>query len=104
MARRARPEGARKLSPGFTLGNFPTRISPEGATRYDRESPPNLLIGSRPASGPFRAKRLFPLTEGKPWAKLSCPFGAGPAGLRARCPALNTTAPYSRDHGGSPSE
>ena len=25
---------------------------------------------------PFRAKRLFRLTQGKPWAKLSCPFGA----------------------------
>jgi hypothetical protein len=27
-------------------------------------------------SSPFRAKRLFWLTQGKPWAKLSCPFGA----------------------------
>jgi hypothetical protein len=45
-------------------------------------SAPNLLIGSLLA-GPFRAKRLFPLTLGKPWAKLYCPFGAGPSGHKA---------------------
>jgi hypothetical protein len=28
----------------------------------------------------LRAKRLFRLTQGKPRAKLSCPFGAGPFG------------------------
>jgi hypothetical protein len=28
------------------------------------------------ASGPFRAKRLYRLTQGKPWAMFSCPFGA----------------------------
>jgi hypothetical protein len=27
-------------------------------------------------SSPFRAKRLFRLTHGKPWARLSCSFGA----------------------------
>jgi hypothetical protein len=27
-----------------------------------------------------RAKRLFWLTQGEPWAKLSCPFGAEPSG------------------------
>ena len=32
-------------------------------------------------SSPFRAKRSYRLTQGKPWAKLSCPFGAGPSGL-----------------------
>ena len=47
----------------------PTRICPEGAARY----------GVR-ISSPFRAKRFSGLTQGKPWAKLSCPYGAGPSG------------------------
>jgi hypothetical protein len=28
----------------------------------------------------FSVIRLDRLTQGKPWAKLSCPFGAGPSG------------------------
>ena len=46
-----------------------TRISPEGAAKCGE----NRLR-------PFRAKRLFRLTQGKPWAKLSCPSGAAPSG------------------------
>jgi hypothetical protein len=29
------------------------------------------------------ARSLVRLTQGKPWAKLSCPFGAGPSGRMA---------------------
>jgi len=53
----------------------PNRISPEGATRYRTFAPDRVNVSS-----PFRAKRLFWLTQGKPWAKLSCPFGAEPSG------------------------
>jgi hypothetical protein len=74
------PKWPQKHSPGVTLGNHPTRMSPEGAIRYGenglRTFPPDRVR----ISSPFRAKRLFWLTQGKPWAKLSCPFGAGPSG------------------------
>jgi hypothetical protein len=74
------PKWPREHSPGFTLGNSPTRISPEGAAgcgenRLRTFEPDRLRMDD-----PFRAKRLFWLTQGKPWAKLSCPFGAGPSG------------------------
>jgi hypothetical protein len=74
------PKWPRKHSPGFTLDNSPTRISPERATgcgenRLRTFEPDRLRI-----SNPFRAKRLFRLTQGKPWANLSRPFGAGPSG------------------------
>ena len=57
-------------------------IGPEGATRPGE----NRLRTFEPhrvcSSCPFRAKRLFRLTQGKPWAKVSCPFGAGLSGRR----------------------
>jgi hypothetical protein len=59
-ARRARPEGARKLSPGFTLGELPpTAISPEGAAWYGEN---RLQIGPPThfyAFSPFRAKHVL---------------------------------------------
>ena len=69
------PEGAEELSPGFTLGFWFNAGGPEGAPA--KEASRNI---SRNAGGPFRAKRLFPLTQGKPWAKFFSPFGAGPFG------------------------
>ena len=55
---------------GFTRGLpwvISSRISPEGANRYG-ENRLRTLEPDRPRiSSPFRAKRLFPLTQGKPW-------------------------------------
>jgi hypothetical protein len=54
-ARRARPEGARKLSPGFTLGKAKYTFRPEGARNADavrfEGSEPILAV----PGGPFRA-------------------------------------------------
>jgi hypothetical protein len=74
------PKWPRKHSPGFTLGNSPGRIGPEGATRYVENRLQTFELDRRRISGPYRAKRLYGLTQGKPWAKLSCPCGAGPSG------------------------
>jgi hypothetical protein len=50
-------------------------------------SPDTARIGSKPLNrlaceflAPSGRNVNFPLTQGKPWAKLSCPFGAGPFG------------------------
>ena len=74
------PKGQGSIAQGLLWVNFPTRISPEGAAKYGenrlrRFEPDRVRISS-----PFRAKRLFLPTQGKPWAKLSCPFGADPPG------------------------
>ena len=74
------PKGQEKHSPGFTLGNCPHPNCPEGATRYVDNRVQTFEPDRRRISGPFRAKRLSGLTQGKPWAKLSCPYGAGPSG------------------------
>jgi hypothetical protein len=70
---------------GFTLGNSPTRISPEGASRCGENRLRTFEPDSVRISSPFiRAKRFFRLTPGKPWAglKLSCPFRANPSGRK----------------------
>jgi hypothetical protein len=59
---------------------LPTRISPEGATRYGENRLQTFEPDRVRVSSPFRAKHLFRLTQGKPWANLSCPFEAGPSG------------------------
>jgi hypothetical protein len=52
-----------------------------GKQRLRRRTEVQPGIGSEPldriacASRPFRAKRYFPLTQGKLWARLSCPSG-----------------------------
>jgi hypothetical protein len=51
-------------------------MSPEGAGGYGGNRLRTYGL-DRVHSSPFRAKRLFRLTQGKPWAKFSCPFGAG---------------------------
>jgi hypothetical protein len=70
------PKWPKERSPGFTLGGSPHPNSPEGATRYGD----NRLGKFEPfrvrVSGPFRAKRYFRLTQGKPWAKLFWPLRA----------------------------
>jgi hypothetical protein len=61
------------------------RIGPEWATRYGENPLRTFEPDCVRISSPFRAKRLFWLTQGKPWAMLSCPFGADPSG---RIPTL----------------
>jgi hypothetical protein len=78
------PYGNLKCSPGSTViknlpkrsTTFPTRLSPEGATSYGenrfRTFEPDRVHIPRP----FRAKRLFRPTQGKPWAEFSCTVSA----------------------------
>jgi hypothetical protein len=91
--------GQKSIAQGLPWVNSPTGMSPEGAGRYGgnwlRTSGLDRL---HIFSSPFRAKRLFRLTQGKPWAKLSCPFGAGRSGRKTgakliRKPGLSPQAP-----------
>jgi hypothetical protein len=72
--------GQKSIAQGLPWVNSLSGMSPEGAGRYGE----NWLRAFEPdcvhISSPFSAKRLFRLTQGKPWAKLSCPFGARPSG------------------------
>jgi hypothetical protein len=72
--------GQKSIAQGLPWVNSPGGMSFEGAGRHSE----NRLQAFEPdrvhISSPFRADRLFRLTQGKPWAKLSCPFGACPPG------------------------
>jgi hypothetical protein len=89
------PKWPGKHSPGVTLDNSPHPISPEGVTRWAR-------IGSEPgnriarSSCPFRAERLFRLIQSKPWAKLSCPSGAGFSGRMTDAKHIQTLGKLRR--------
>jgi hypothetical protein len=74
------PKGHESIAQGLPWVIHPNRISPEGATRYGENRPRTFEPDRVRISSPFRAKRFFWLTQGKPWAKLSCPFGAEPSG------------------------
>jgi hypothetical protein len=68
--------GQKSIAQGLPWVDSPTGMSPEGAGRYGGNRLRTYGL-DRVHSSPFRAKRLFRLTQGKPWAKFSCPFGAG---------------------------
>jgi hypothetical protein len=98
--------GQKSIAQGLPWVNSPMAMSPEGAGRYGGN---RLRTSERyrvQISSPFRAKPYFRPTQGKPWAKLSCPFGAGPLGTTT---ALNTYNPgrcffwplRATDHAGS---
>jgi len=93
------PKGARKLSPGFTLGiGFTVRRALKGLEfRVARRMKSSTRRGDAQSQRDPHEKRcvlgyvlcgqLFPtplqggvsnrkITQGKPWAKPSCPFGA----------------------------
>jgi hypothetical protein len=71
------PEGAVGLSPGFQPWvNSPTRMSPEGVGGYGGNWLRTSGLDRGHISSPFRAKHLFRLTQGKPWAMLSWPLRA----------------------------
>jgi len=72
--------GQENIAQGLPWVIAPTRICPEGATRYVENRLQTFEPDRRRISGPYRAKRISGLTQGKPWAKLSCPYGAGPSG------------------------
>jgi hypothetical protein len=73
--------GLKSVAQGLPWVALPTRIALKGATIYGD----NRLGAFEPVrvrvSGPFRAKRHFRLTQGKPWAKLFWPLRA--TGLEA---------------------
>jgi hypothetical protein len=82
LAQVLRPEGPGKLSPKFTLGKFPFGNRPEVASGLVGRVfcfPRHVEVtfdgtrSSQPLQGTTRCK---PNSQGKPWAMLSCPFGA----------------------------
>jgi hypothetical protein len=70
------PKFPKKPSPGFTLEIPPIRISPEGGASFARISSEPLNRVSFPSQAPSGQNVYFRLTQDKPWAKLSSPFGA----------------------------
>jgi hypothetical protein len=90
--------GQKSIAQGLPWVSSPRGMSPEGAGRYGE----NRLRAFQPdrlhISSPFRANRLFRLTQGKPWAELSCPFGVGPAG---RMTIANHIRAAGREEGGA---
>jgi hypothetical protein len=67
--------GQKSMAQGLPWVSSPRGMSPEGAGRYGENRPRAFEPDRVHISSPFRANRLFRLTQGKPWAKLSCPFG-----------------------------
>ena len=63
-------EGAKRI-PGFTLGDSLIRISPEGATGYGENRLRTFERDRVHISKRVRTKRLFRLTQGKPWYVIS---------------------------------
>jgi hypothetical protein len=57
--------GQESIALGLPRVISPTRISPEGATRYGGNRLRTLESDRVRAASPFRAKRLFRLTQGK---------------------------------------
>jgi hypothetical protein len=72
--------GQESIAQGLPWVIASTRISPEGAIRYGEDRLRTVEPDRVRISSSFRAKCLYRLTQGKPWAKLSCPSGADPSG------------------------
>jgi hypothetical protein len=72
----AAPKGLKSMAQGLPWVNSPNAISPEKASRYGRNWLRTSGLDRGHISSPFRAKHLFRLTQGKPWAMLSWPFRA----------------------------
>src|SRR6202046_2860547 len=79
--------GQNSLAQGLPWVISPTRTSPEGATRYGRESAPNLLIGSRALLAHSGQNVYFRLPRVNPGLSFLAPAGRT---LRAIWPTLNT--------------
>jgi len=72
------PKGQGNLAQGLPWVSQKNVFSPEGALRRECHNCGQRNVLAVP-SGPLRASSLGNLTQGRPWAKLSCPFGAGPS-------------------------
>jgi hypothetical protein len=69
--------GQESIAQGLPWVIPPTRISPEGATRYGENRLRTFERDRMLVSSPFRAKRIFLLTQGKP--------GVNPIGANLFC-------------------
>jgi hypothetical protein len=70
------PKGQESIAQGLPWVIPPTRISPEGANRHGENWLRTFELDRVHSPSPFRANRLFRLTQGKPWAMLSWPLRA----------------------------
>ena len=68
--------GQENIAQGLPWVIPPPELALKGAAKCGENRFQTLEQDRMRISSPFRAKRLFCLTQGKPWAKLSCPFGA----------------------------
>ena len=68
--------GQESIAQGSPWVNSPSGMSPEGAGRYGGNWLRRSGLDRVHISSPFRAERLFWLTQGKPWAMLSWPLRA----------------------------
>ena len=73
--------GQESIAQGLPWVIAPTHISPEGAIRYGENRLRTFEPDRVRISSPFRAKRFYRLTQGKPWAKLSCRSGRARRGV-----------------------
>jgi hypothetical protein len=71
-----RPEGARKLSPGFTLGLLPLiEWALKGPGRYGEDWLQIGIVSISLSGAPSGLRTFVCLTQGKPWAMFPWPFG-----------------------------
>ena len=68
------PKGHESIAQGSPWVISPHRIGPEGATRYGENRLRTFEPNYARISSPFRAKRLFWLTQGKPWVNPGLSF------------------------------
>jgi hypothetical protein len=72
----AGPKGQESLAQGLPWVTSPAGLSPEGAGMNVENRLRTSELDRVHISSPFRADRLFCLTQGKPWAMLSWPLRA----------------------------
>ena len=71
------PKGLENIAEGSPWETIPLAGRPEGGARIEQRHRPVFLYSVRLRfCRPFRAHRNKQHTQGKPWAMLSCPFGA----------------------------
>jgi hypothetical protein len=69
------PKGHDNLAQGLPWVKFPNRMGPEGAVPYGKDWPPIETVRISTPEAPSGLNTSFLVTQGKPWAKLSWPFG-----------------------------
>jgi hypothetical protein len=88
------PKGQGNLAQGLPWVSQKNVFSPEGAPGRECYNSGRKTVLAVP-SGPFRAHSAGKVTQGKPWAKLSWPFGPQRS-------TLNTDKPWAMIGGGIP--